>query len=275
MKNMLAILLALTVNFGVAQKNQISLSAKERITSSNQAVIETEMNVGMPMTIKNDMHSVYQIDVLEEKGEFYKIGYTLKKMKVSVESPQGNMSYDSDNPADADSEIGKSMGDRMKVNETKEYILNRLTGEVKPVNPDTKTNENANMAKVMGGGQTIDPIEQTFIVLPTTQLNGTWNSESTEDGLTMTKTYTIQSVENNRYSVLLKTKISGNTNTEVQGMAASVTMNSETTSLLTITSNGVILKREDTTVGDAAMDMMGQSIPMNIKSTISVDNNLR
>lgn len=275
MKNMLAILLALTVNFGIAQKNQISLSAKERITSSNQAVIETEMNVGMPMTIKNDMHSVYQIDVLEEKGEFYKIGYTLKKMKVSVESPQGNMSYDSDNPADADSEIGKSMGDRMKVNETKEYILNRLTGEVKPVNPDTKTNENANMAKVMGGGQTIDPIEQTFIVLPTTQLNGTWNSESTEDGLTMTKTYTIQSVENNRYSVLLKTKISGNTNTEVQGMAASVTMNSETTSLLTITSNGVILKREDTTVGDAAMDMMGQSIPMNIKSTISVDNNLR
>jgi hypothetical protein len=275
MKKILAILLAFAVNHVIAQKNPISLSTTESIISNNQAIVETEMNVGMPMTIKNDMYSVYQINVLEEKGDFYKIGYTLKKMKVSVESPQGNMSYDSDNPADADNEIGKSMGDRMKINETKEYMLNRFTGDIKPMIPDPETNENASMAKVMGGGQTIDPIEQTFIVLPTTQLNGTWNNESSEDGLTMTKTYTIKSFENNRYTIELKSKISGSTNAEIQGMSANVTMNSETTSLLTVTNRGVILKREDTTTGDASMDMMGQTIPMMIKSTITLNNDLR
>ncbi len=252
MKKILAILLTITANFAIAQKNPIYLSTTESIMSKNQAIIETEMNVGMPMTVKNDMYSVYLIDVLEEKGDFYKIGYTLKQMKVSVESPQGNMSYDSDNPADAENEIGKSMGDRMKINETKEYMLNRFTGEIKPVIPAPETKEeNASMAKIMGGGQTIDPIQQTFIVLPTTQLNGSWNNESTEDGLTMTKTYTIKSFENNLYKIELKSKISGSTNTELQGMSASVTMNSETTSLLTVTRKGVILKREDTTVGDA------------------------
>ena len=276
MKKILAIVLIITANFAIAQKNPIYLSTTESIMSKNQAIIETEMNVGMPMTVKNDMYSVYLIDVLEEKGDFYKIGYTLKQMKVSVESPQGNMSYDSDNPADTDNEIGKSMGDRMKINETKEYMLNRFTGEIKPVIPAPETKEeNASMAKIMGGGQTIDPIQQTFIVLPTTQLNGTWNNQSTEDGLTLTKTYTIKSIENNYYTIEMKSKISGSTNTELQGMSASVTMNSETTSLLTVTRKGVILKREDITVGDAAMDIMGQSMPMNIKSTVTVNNDLR
>lgn len=275
MKKILAFLIAFAVNHVIAQTNPILLSKAESIVSKNQAIIETEMNVGMPMTIKNDMYSEYQIDVLEEKGDFYTIGYTLKKMKVNVESPQGNMSYDSDNPADADNEIGKSMVDRMKINETKEYRLNRYTGEIKPMIPEPESTDNAKMAKVMGGGQTIDPIQQTFIVLPTTQLNGTWNNESTEEGLTMTKTYTIKSFQNNRYTIELKSKISGSTNTELQGMSANVSMNSETTSLLTVTNKGVILKREDTTAGDASMDMMGQNIPMMIKSTITVNNDLR
>ena len=162
-----------------AQKADLS-SLKGKVISSN-AHVTADMDMGMgTMNTIND--ASFEMKVIGEDAEAYQISYTMKKMKMKIEGMGQDMSYDSDKPEDASSQLGESM--KEMINKADTIRLNKKT-----LRKIKKEGEEKTKSMGMNAGMESSSAEGMFLLVPADmEIGKKWETENKEGGITTKNT---------------------------------------------------------------------------------------
>ncbi len=257
-KQLLVAGLCLTVSGILAQKNVDLSSLKGKVISSS-AHVTADMDMGMgTMNTINDAN--FEMQIIGEDAEAYKVSYTMKKMKMKIEGMGQDMSYDSEKPEDANSQIGESMKDM--INKADTIRISKKT--LRKIKTDG-VEKPKSMA--MGAGMQSSSPEGMFLLIPADiEVGKKWETETKEDGITTKNTYTLVSKNSGTAIVNVKTIAQGTTEQEAMGQTMNVTLDQTINSVLEVEiATGLVQK--NTMQGDMnnTMDMMGQEMKMSTK----------
>ncbi len=254
-----------------ASAQNIKIETGKKITGTSSGSINMDMGAaGGEMKIESS--NTFVINVTGADAGNYKAENTITKMKMSQDGAGQSMSYDSENKADADSEMGKEAGKTLNVPAA--ILIDKNTGEVKDASPEKdKSDEGDNpFADIMGGSKTpADMATGAFFVIPAGKKAGDkWSDSSASpiQGLTAKKDYELQSIKDGIATVLVKTATKGTISKEVQGMQIEITMNGTSDMTLTTdTKTGLVRKNVTTGSTEGSMDVMGQTMNFTMKAS--------
>lgn len=254
-----------------ATAQNIKIETGKKITGTSSGSINMDMGAaGGEMKIESS--NTFVINVTGADAGNYKAENTITKMKMSQDGAGQSMSYDSENKADADSEMGKEAGKTLNVPAA--ILIDKNTGEVKDASPEKdKSDEGDNpFADIMGGSKTpADMATGAFFVIPAGKKAGDkWSDSSASpiQGLTAKKDYELQSIKDGIATVLVKTATKGTISKEVQGMQIEITMNGTSDMTLTTdTKTGLVKKNVTTGNTEGSMDVMGQTMNFTMKAS--------
>jgi hypothetical protein len=268
MKKIIALAFVFTSLNSFSQSAAIKLKKGQIITSASVTENESEMSMGM--TMKNNSNVSKKITVIDEDATTYTITNTITRMKMDMEGMGQNMSYDSDKAEDKDSEMGKTVAEKINVSDT--FTLNKVTGAItawKKQEADSEAGAMGGMMSMMGGGED-QAANDAFFILPTNKKIGdSWSDvDVVTKGITTKKSYSLKSTDKNIATIGTTITIEGSTEQEMQGMTANVTMNAKTTGdIMVDTQTGLVTKRDLKVDVNSTIEMMGQSMPINSKGT--------
>lgn len=276
MKKFLTILLlsGSLVSFGQAGPSSnapIKLQKGQKVTAVT--TMDMSLDMGMAGEIKNNSTSTSTIEVQDIANNAYKISNTLNKIKLNMQMMGQESTYDSEKPADPESELSKQMGERVGKSETGsldmftgKFTADKKAGDEEGENPFQAIMSDASGSPSADGG--------AFFAFPADKKAGdTWTTTNTEvQGVKVENTYKVASIENDVASVSAKSTISINKDVEMQGMSMTVTMNTASEGVFSVnTKTGLVQKRNATSTIEGSMEVGGQSIPMSGKSSNTVE----
>jgi hypothetical protein len=255
-----------------AQKDsKIKLTRGQKITVTTN----NSMDADMGMAMKNTSSTKNEIIVLDATADHYTVSNTITSMNLSLDMMGQQTTYDSNNAADRDSEIGKGVS--QKINKPDTLQLSNLTGTV--ISNKKKTDaadENANpmsgMMQALGNNGDDLAVSNAFFIIPDGKKAGdSWSDSTTDKGMKIVKSYTLKSVEKDMATILLTGKTDGATETEMQGMQLLININSTLNGEMQVNTNtSLVAKKTLTTDLTGSIEVMGQSTPISSKTTISI-----
>ncbi len=270
-----SILLSLCFVSIFTQAQNIQLEKGKKITSKSAISMDMDMGMGGQMKMVTNTNSLIEVTGMDDKN--YAATNTVLKITSSSNMMGKETTYDSDKKEDRDGEMGKAMGKML--NKPTEVSIEKTTGkatEIAPNKKDKEEEEDANpFAGLMGGSDKIAEASTNaaFFVIPTDKKVGDKWVENTEvQGLKTVKNYELKSIANGIASVLVKATGKGTISKEMKGTQIEIEM--ETTGETTIivdTKTGIVKKNTGTTDIVGNMSFMGQSMPITIKSTSTID----
>lgn len=256
--------------------DKIILTVGQKIFIQNSMSIESSMSPGMDMSSSTITENTLEVKSISDQN--YTLSSTLTKMKMSMNMPGNSPSYDSEKKEDQDSEIGKSMGD--KLNKPVDLILDRNTGRVtntqkKTVDKSGNNGENPmqGMMQFMGdagGDEAI--VEGAFELIPQGKNTGdSWSDSSAAINMKVVKTYVLKSVDGNVARILVNMTLDGVTTVEMQGMQMDVSSTTKSSGEIIVdTLTGRVKKKTILSDVQGNMQIMGQSMPISAKVTTTV-----
>ncbi len=255
------------INAQFAQK--ISLKKGQTITCSSIANTESEMAMG---NMKNDINTLAVLTVIDENNQSYILTNTITKMKMEMEGMGQNMSFDSDNKDDRESEIGKTVGDKLNVPDT--FVLDKISGSCQLMSSKTGEGESS-----MGGGLSFmagdkdsqGPGEAFLIIPADKKIGDSWEITSSNKGLTTKKKYTLKSIEQSIATLEISGTTVGTVEQEVQGMTMNMTMDTKVKGTMKVnTQSGLVNESVSDMDMNNSMDMMGQQMQISSKGKTTV-----
>lgn len=273
MKAALLLLASIACTFSsLAQKND----GKVVLTKGQKIIIKTsstqDADMGMGMEMKNFSSSQNNLVVLDADDTSYSITNTLTGLKISMDMMGQTTSYDSDKKEDSASEIGKSIPnlnipDTVTMNKYSRAVNARKRAE--PVSTED-TNPLENMFQAFNNNKETVVSEAFFLIPKGKKVGDKWSDSSSTKDTKSYKEYVLQSIDNGIATILENSKIENNTQTEIQGMQVTVSMSAKSTIEIKVDSNtGLVNKRETKTDLAGNLEMMGQSVPVTGKGTIT------
>jgi hypothetical protein len=245
------------------------------VESKSDGVITQEM-MGQSMEMTLGSNTVINTEVKDVKNNNYTIIQTLTSVKSTFSGMGQDKSFDSDKKEDMDSEAGALYKDKFNV--PKELVI---TNEGVNITTDTSkkvegADPMAGMMEMMSGGQD-NVTGALFLVIPAGKKVGdTWADSTSNEGVKMKRTYTLNSIANKEASVTINGVVDINKTMQVQGMDLNTVMTSKINSTVlvdVITS----VQKENKSVTDVTgtIDVMGQSVPITSKiNTVTTIKNL-
>ncbi len=228
----------------------------------------TQEMMGQTMDITSNATSVNTVAVKQADANGFVLTNTLSKMKMTGAAMGQEMSYDSENPADKDSQIGQVLGE--KIGSTSEVSFDnngKLTGVKK--DPKEKDNAGAGMGSMMGAGND-DSKGGLGLFLAnfnsgSAKVGDTW-TDSTGDKETKTVTaYSIKDIKDGNTVVSFVSNITVSKTQETNGMEIVVNMTGKSTGESTYNADGVLTQSTSNTEMTGTTEVMGNSIPMTNK----------
>jgi hypothetical protein len=261
----------------VSNKLTFKKGQKFEMVSQVNSVISMDM-MGQSLDSKIDVTITRLFDVANvAKGGLTTIEHKVKRMQMNFEVPQqGSQSFDSDNEADMKGEGGKMAEKAMKNKYT--LTLDR-TGKITDVKADddnpNKTPDSTFQLDPMSGAlaQIASGMElpktgdmSDFKILPDFEVSkGQSWTDSTKDKKTV---YTLGDVTDTDIIIDYTEDATLQKTQDAGGMEISMSSKDKTTGKIILDKNtGLLKERTATTNSEATMEMMGQSVPMNTKST--------
>jgi len=272
-------LLFVAVFFSFAANAQkIALNKGRQITITSVITQDIDM-MGMGMKMKNDTKSTGVVEVKSFDNENYTSTYTLSKMNLNMDMMGQQNSYDSEKPADRESEMGKAFADKLGKEVT--VLINKNTGKTtldkKAIveKPAAEANPMDGLMDSFGAVGEEATVETVFFIIPTGKKTGdTWIDSSTNKGMKEIKTYTFKSVAGNIATIGLFSTLEGRNAMESQGMQMDVNISAKTEGeILVDTASSLVKKRSSVMDLTGAIDVMGQSVPISSKAIASIDYN--
>jgi hypothetical protein len=255
-----------------AQKDsKIKLTRGQKIT----VMTNNSMDADMGMSMKNASSTKNEIIVLDATADHYTVSNTITSMNLSLDMMGQQTTYDSNNAADRDSEMGKAVS--QKINKPDTLQLSALTGAL--INNNKKTDavdESANpmsgMMEALGNNGDDLAVSNAFFIIPEGKKAGdSWSDSTTEKGMKIVKSYTLKSVEKDIATINLTGKTDGTTETEMQGMQLQININSKLNGEMQVNTNtSLVAKKTLTTDLTGSIEVMGQSTPITSKSTVTI-----
>ena len=245
------------------------------VESKSDGVITQEM-MGQSMEMTLGSNTVISTEIKDVKNNNYTISQTLTSVKSTFSGMGQDKSFDSDKKEDMDSEAGALYRDKFNV--PKELVI---TNEGVNITTDTSKKAEgadpmAGMMEMMSGGQD-NVTGALFLVIPAGKKVGdTWADSTSNEGVKMKRTYTLNSIANKEASVTINGVVDINKTMQVQGMDLNTVMTSKINSAVlvdVITS----VQKENKSVTDVTgtIDVMGQSVPITSKiNTLTTIKNL-
>ena len=245
------------------------------VESKSDGVITQEM-MGQSMEMTLGSNTVISTEIKDVKNNNYTISQTLTSVKSTFSGMGQDKSFDSDKKEDMDSEAGALYRDKFNV--PKELVI---TNEGVNITTDTSKKAEgadpmAGMMEMMSGGQD-NVTGALFLVIPAGKKVGdTWADSTSNEGVKMKRTYTLNSIANKEASVTVNGVVDINKTMQVQGMDLNTVMTSKINSAVlvdVITS----VQKENKSVTDVTgtIDVMGQSVPITSKiNTLTTIKNL-
>ncbi len=261
-------------NNASAQKSiKLSLVAGQKFQTENVVKTTTSMEMmGQQMDVVADVTATRQLEVKDKKESTYNITSTITKMATVTNMMGQEIKYDSEKKEDQDSEIGKVLAD--KINVPVEMEMNE-TGKVTKVKKQEGKDDKNGMAAMMGGmGAGADEsglVEDVFLSIPEgAKQDDKWSDSTIADGVKTYRNFTVKSIEGSNATLTFAATQNINKAVENQGMEMNITMeNKMTGEILVDKTTGVVKQKTINTEGTGSMDMMGQSVPMTNKTTLT------
>jgi hypothetical protein len=243
------------------------------VESKSDGVITQEM-MGQSMELTLSNTTIINTEIKDVKDNNYTITQTLTAIKTSFSGMGQDKSFDSEKKENMDSEEGAVYKDKLNVPKDIEITDQGVDITKADTTKDKKGDPMAAMMQMMGGGQ--DNIAGVlFLVIPAGKKVGdTWSDSTSNDGVKMKKTYTINSIANKEASVTIEGVLDINKTIQAQGMDLATVMTSKISSAVLVDLVSCIQK-ENKSVTDVTgtIDVMGQSVP--ITSKINTTNTVK
>lgn len=262
---------------GAANAQKLTLTKNQQITISSNIIQDIDM-AAMGMQMKNNTSTTAIILVKDAGKDQYQTSYKVSKMKVSMEVMGQETKFDSENPEDSKTEMGKELAG--KINQEVNVSIDKNTGkavmevtETAEMKDDAKKNPMEDLMNSLGPVDDAAAVETAYLIIPEGKKKGdSWTDSTNNNGMKDVKTYTIKEIKDNIATVGLTALVKGSTSTEAEGMQMDVTIDSKTTGDIFVnTKTALVQKRVSTMELNGTIDMMGQSIPMSSKAIIAVD----
>jgi hypothetical protein len=273
-KYILSLVIVLGSFWGNAQK--IVLTKGQHITIITQSTQDVDM-MGMGMQMKNSSNSTSLLVVKDANKETYTTTYQLSKINLTVDMMGQQTSYDSEKPADKDSEMGKEVADKVG----KEVIItvNKSTGKAtlaikEDVSPEKKEEASPldGLMDSFGSAAEDATVETIFFLVPAEKKMGdNWIDSSSNNGMKEVKTYTIQSIEGNMIHIGIFSTMEGSKSIETEGMQMDISLSTKTEGEILVDAKSSLVKKRSSVMDlTGSIEMMGQSIPITSKVIMSI-----
>jgi hypothetical protein len=281
MKRILSITaIALTTScFAQNVSNKITFpnGKKIELTSQVSSVISQEM-MGQSMESKVNATVTRLFTVQNATASNASIKHQINRMQMTMESPMGAQSFDSDNPKDVQSDAGKEVA---KTLNTKYSMDVDPTGKITAVKLDSNTakaasskDESNMLANALSGiveGLNVPKVgdRSDFKILPDKDISkGTSWTDSLQNGLA---TFTVSNINDTAIFVTYKGTGSMERKQEMMGQEITITSKDTTSGTIVIDrKTGLLKSNTSTTDSKGSMEAMGQTIPMNTKTTRTI-----
>ncbi len=274
MKHFLAIAAVLITGAASAQtisrKAEFKKGQQIESNSTMKMVMSMEM-MGQSFDVVNDYKFTSAIGVTDVTASENKLSTTLRHVVMNMQAGPQNMSYDSEKPEDANSEIGKAFSSKLN---TPVNVVTDKKGMI--TSSDEKQDPATDMMNDMGGGmgESMTRVGSSLEIIANIPAGKTLKSGDTWiDSLTEEKTnskyvlnYRVISIQNGEAKITFGGTISRSGELQQGGM----TMNMELKGLVKgeyalEAATGLIKTKKVNVEGDGKMDAMGQEIPFKIK----------
>ena len=235
----------------------------------------TQEMMGQTMEIKMESDITNVVEVKDAASNSFEVVNTLKKILMNMSAMGQDMKFDSDKKEDMDGQMGQAF--KGKIGVPREFTVNK-EGIITSLK--NKTEEKNDQGGMMGGmmngamGEGEEKEGASFNSLANIPAKGvkvgeTWSDSSNDDNGKTFTIYTLKEVNGANGLVTLSANTAINRELEQQGMTVQMDMKGTTTGEYTFdVATGIIKTRKATTKATGTMEVAGQSVPVNIETTV-------
>jgi hypothetical protein len=240
----------------------------------------TQQAGGQAIDFTIDGTAAHYYKVTNSTADNSTLNHKVRQLTFKFDGMGQKMSFDSDNPKDLKSPLGKPMQEML--GKTYDMIIDPV-GKTLLVRPETieqaKVDERmmviANMLKDLT--VVVYPPQKNsssfFRVLPDQEIEigATWNESSNTAGEKSTTVYTLSAITDSTAVVDYKTKSETSQKSQMMGIEASTVMTSNITGKIIIDKTTGIIK-EKTGIGESSgtVDAMGMTMPVSAKTDMKI-----
>jgi hypothetical protein len=271
MKKLFFAALLVAGNFVQAQ-NKIKLDKGQKFETNTVMTMSMNMEqMGQSLEISSNINSTNQIEVKTTSKDSFVIASTLSKMKLTGSAMGQDMNYDSENPADKNSEIGKALS--KSIGQTTEVTVNSI-GKITNVKKPATGDETAGMLGMLGGGNENDGtdtgVKGIFANFNTSKIKtgDTWMDSSIDGKNKMVNTYLVKEIKSDEVSVNVISLESRSFTKEQQGMEVLISMEVKSNGDFVYEKSTGLLKSSNVVAeSTGTAEVMGMTIPITNKTT--------
>jgi len=254
---------AQTVNI----KPQVPKDKKlEEVT--NVKVVSTMEAMGQSIETDVKSNNTATVVVKDKKPDGTTFTYAITKMKIDVNAMGQSMSADSEKSGDMDSPMGQGLKQVLNKNMDIEVDNNGVIKNVGGMEPGIKEvmQQTGGMANGLSAGTAFSPVFSTRG--KTLKVGDTHTEVVSTENIKSETVYTLVSVNGKTAVFSFKGTSTVTGKTEQSGMEMTTNVKGNVSGTVEVdTETGVALKRTMEMTGDGAMNMMGQDIPMKMKTS--------
>lgn len=267
MKRILLFSISLTAVNVFAQV--LKLETGKKITSTTTTSVNMDMGMGGQMKINGNTTNLIEITGADNKN--YNAKSTTVKMKLMQDGMGQTVSFDSDKKEDRETVTGKGISKMLDVAAT--VTIDKNTGKVTETNKKEVVADETNpMSSLMGNTNSAEAFTAAaFFYIPNEKKVGDkWADSVNEAGMKGLKNFELQSIVDNVATIAIKTKSKGTIAKEAQGMKFEIAMDGTGDGVIIVDTKTFLVKKSTLNSDvNGTLDMMGQSVPLTIKSTAS------
>lgn len=254
---------AQTVNI----KPQVPKDKKlEEVT--NVKVVSTMEAMGQSIETDVKSNNTATVVVKDKKPDGTTFTYAITKMKIDVNAMGQSMSADSEKSGDMDSPMGQGLKQVLNKNMDIEVDNNGVIKNIGGMEPGIKEvmQQTGGMANGLSAGTAFSPVFSTRG--KTLKVGDTHTEVVSTESIKSETVYTLVSVNGKTAVFSFKGTSTVTGKTEQSGMEMTTNVKGNVSGTVEVdTETGVALKRTMEMTGDGAMNMMGQDIPMKMKTS--------
>ena len=246
---------------------ELKLETGKKITSTTTTSVNMDMGMGGKMTIDGSTKSLIEITGADAKN--YNAKSTTVKMTMSQEGMGQKVNFDSDKKEDRETEVGKEMSKMLDV--ATSVTIDKNTGKVTEIDKKAIVSDDTNpMASLMGNTNSAEAsTAAAFLYIPNGKKVGDkWGDSVNESGMKGLKNFELKSIVDNVATVAITTKSKGTISKEAQGMQFEIAMDGIGDGIILVNTKTFLVKKSTLNNDvNGTLDMMGQSLPITIKSS--------
>ena len=262
-------ILLFSISFSVVSvyAQELKLATGKKITSITTTSVNMDMGLGGQMKIDGNTTTLIEITGSDNKN--YNAKSTTVKMKLMQDGMGQTVSFDSDKKEDRETEIGKEMSKMLDVPAI--VTIEKNTGKVTETDKKEIIADNTNpFASLMGNSNSAEAsTAAAFFYIPNgKKIGDKWADSLNEAGMKGYKNFEIKSIADNVATIAITTKSKGTISKEAQGMQFDISMDGTGDGIIEVdTKTFLVIKSTLNNDVNGTLEMMGQSLPLTIKST--------